>query len=148
MIDDDSPSDKPLDFHWRSMDESWIDELHLPAASSKAYVRARASIVLEAMITERSELGRWISYSRRKPWYSTGKRYRSTDYSFSTVPPAVDELEKLGLIEHDRAPAGRLGLQSRCRAAPALIEAVAPPAVLYDPGETIRLKDEHGNLVD
>jgi hypothetical protein len=148
MIDDSSPNDKPLAFHWRSMDESWIDELHLPTASSKAYVRARASIVLKARITARFEPDRWISYSRRKPWYSTRKRYRSTDYSFSTVPPAVDELERLGLIEHDRAPRGRLGLQSRFRAAPALIEAVALPVLLYDPGETIRLKDEHGNLID
>jgi hypothetical protein len=55
MIDGNSSNDKPLAFHWRSMDESWIDGLHLPAASSKAYVRARASIVLEAMITARSE---------------------------------------------------------------------------------------------
>jgi hypothetical protein len=148
MIDDDSPNDKPLAFHWRSMDESWIDELHLSAASSKAYVRARASIVLEARITARFEPDRWISYSRRKPWYSNGKRYRSTEYSFSTVPPAVDELEKLGLIEHDRAHPGRIGLQSRFRATPVLTRAVALPPVLYDPGETIRLKDEDGNLLD
>ena len=39
-------------------------------------------------------------------------------------------------------------MQSRFRATPALIEAVALPPVLYDPGETIRLKDEHGNLLD
>jgi hypothetical protein len=131
------------------MNEGWIDALALPPAPSKAYSQARASIVLEALITERSEPGRWISYSRSKGWYAQGQRYRGRCYTFSTVPRAVDELEQLGLIEHDRAPPGRLGWQSRFRAAPALIEAVAlPTTALYDPGETIRLKDEQGNLLD
>jgi hypothetical protein len=111
MIDDNSPNDKPLAFHWRSMDEGWIDALALPPAPSKAYAQARASIVLEALITERVEPGRWISYSRSKGWYAHGQRYRGTCYTFSTVPRAVDELEQLGLIEHDRAPVGRLGWQ-------------------------------------
>jgi hypothetical protein len=148
MIDGSSSNDKPLAFHWHAIDEGWIDVLGLSPAPSKAYAQARASIVLEALITERSEPGRWISYSRSKGWYAHGQRYRGTCYTFSTVPRAVDELERLGLIEHDRAPVGRLGWQSRFRATPALIRAVAIPVVVYDPGETIRLKDEHDNLRD
>jgi hypothetical protein len=148
MIDGSSSNDEPLAFHWHAIDEGWIDVLGLPPALSKAYAQARASIVLEALITERLEPERWISYSRSKGWYAHGQRYRGTCYTFSTVPRAVDELERLGLIEHDRAPVGRLGWQSRFRATPALIRAVAIPVVVYDPGETIRLKDEHDNLRD
>ena len=81
------------------MDEGWIDALALPKAQSRAYEQARASILLETMINARSAPESWISYSRRKSWYSSasGQRYRSTAYRFSTVPPAVDELEKLDL---------------------------------------------------
>src|SRR4051794_14740539 len=148
MIDDGSSIDKPLAFHWRAMDKGWIDALALPKAQSRAYEQARASILLETMINARSAPESWISYSRRKNWYSSGQRYRSTAYRFSTIPPAVDELEKLDLVEHDRARPGQLGWQSRFRAAPALIRAVALPAVLYEPGEIIRLKDKDKSLID
>src|SRR5215217_2991659 len=148
MIDDGSSIDKPLAFHWRALDEGWIDALALPKARSRAYEQARASILLETMITARSAPEAWISYSRRKNWYSTGQRYRSTAYGFSTVPKAVDELEKLDLLEHDRAEPGRFGWQSSFRATPPLIQAAALPGTVYDPGEIIRLKDEDDGLVD
>jgi hypothetical protein len=147
MIDDGSSTDKPLAFHWRAMDEGWIDALALPAAQSRAYEQARASILLEAMITARSAPESWISYSRCRNWYSQGQRYRSTAYRFSTVPKAMDELERLGLLEHDRARPGRFGRQSSFRAVPALVQVVALPAVLYDPGEIIRLKDKDESLI-
>src|SRR3954465_4151536 len=148
MIEDSHYGDKPLVFHWRALDEGWINALDLPPARNRAYVRARASIVLEALIPARVQPGKWISYSRRKEWYSSGRRYRRTDYSFSTVPDVVNELECLHLLEHDRAPPGRLGRQSRFRATPALVAAVAVPVVVHDPGEIIRLRDTDGNLID
>ena len=113
MIDDNWSNDKPLAFHWRAIDEGWIDALHLPPAPSNAYAQARASIVPEALITERCGPGCWISYSRRKGWYASGRCYRDTYYSFSTVPRAVVELARLGLVEHDRAPVGRRWIPER-----------------------------------
>src|SRR3954447_22378012 len=131
MIEDSHHGDKPLAFHWRALDERWINALDLPPARNRAYARARASIVLEALITARVQPGKWISYSRRKEWYSGGRRYRRTDYSFSTVPDVVDELECLRWLEHDRAPPGGRGWQSRFRATPGLVVTVAIPVVVH-----------------
>ena len=60
----------------------WTKEFDLPS-KSKSYSRARDSILLDAIVTARTEPGRWISYSRRKPWYAQGHRYRTTDYTFA-----------------------------------------------------------------
>jgi hypothetical protein len=148
MINHATAADKPLWFHWRAHDEDWTDALDLPPPANRNHARARSSILLEARITASTEPERWISYSRRKGWYAHGRRYRSPAHAFATVPPAVDELVWLGLLEHDKAPAGRLGRQSRFRAAPALRAAVAPPPAVHDPGEVIRLRDADDRLLD
>jgi hypothetical protein len=121
MINHATAADKPLWFHWQADDEDWAGALDLPPAANRNHARARSSILLEAVVTASTEPECWISYSRRKGWYDAqGRRYRSPVYSFATVPRAVDELARLGLLEHDKAPAGCFGRQSRFRAAPAL----------------------------
>jgi hypothetical protein len=146
---DKAGRDCPLSFHWQAVDDDWIVLLGLPPPRNRRYADARASVLLEALITNLVAPGQWISYSRRKEWWSTGKRYRGSSYSYTTVPAAVDELAVLGLLEHDRKPSGNLGWQSRFRATPKLLESIKNvPAVIYDPVELIQLKDHDRELID
>ncbi len=154
--------DKPLSFHWRAADPSWIDDLDLPESRSAKRDAARSAILVDAALTGIAEPDRWISYARANGWWSTGQRYRGSAFTRSTVLPAIDELAALGLVDSQKAepgprPPGTQGRQSRFRATPALIAAARPklvspttgaPTVIYDPGETIRLKDAEGRLID
>ncbi len=141
--------DKPLSFHWKPLDPTWIDSLSLPAARSKKEADARASVLTEALVVARAEPTRWISYSRRRGFYAGQQRYSGTAYTYATVPPVIDQLAGYGLLEHDKKPPGSLGRQSRFRSSAALIATLEQPLpVLFDPLETIRLKDKNGRLVD
>src|ERR1700757_5236454 len=113
------PRDLPLTFHWRALDNDWIKALDLPSHNRKSD-EARASVLLNARVASQVAPGQWISYSRRREWWSTGRRYRNTAYTYATVVSAVDELARLGLFEHDRKRPGNLGRQSRFRASPPL----------------------------
>ena len=141
--------DKPLSFHWKLLDPTWLDNLSLPAARSNKETAARASVLIEALIVARAEPTRWISYSRRRGFYARQQRYFGTAYTFATVPPVIDQLAFCGFLEHDKKPPGSMGWQSRFRASRALIATFDQPLpVLFDPIETIRLKNENGHLVD
>ena len=140
--------DRPLCFHWKAVDIDWIKSLDLPLPRNFKHAEARASVLLEALITNLVAPGQWVSYSRRKEWWSNGTRYRGTSYSYATVLPAVDELAALGVLEHDRKPSGNLGWQSRFRATELLQERAKIPTVIYDPVELIRLKDRDDKLND
>jgi len=107
-----------------------------------------ASVLLEALIANRAAPGQWVSYSRRKEWWSNSTRYRSTAYSYYTVVPAIDQLSRQGFLEHDRKRPSNLGWQSRFRAGPRLQEVVTIPTVIYDPVELIRLKDDDEKLIN
>ncbi len=141
--------DKPLSFYWKCLDDGWLNGLGLPAAPSAKVERARASILTEAAVVGRAEPHRWISYSRRKDFYAGQQRYRGIDYKYSTVPPAIDQLSDLGLLENDKKSPGNLGWQSRFRATPTLLESITLPLpVLHVPLELIRLKDKDRHLAD
>ncbi len=83
--------DKPLSFHWRAADPSWIDDLDLPDARSRKRDAARSAILVDAALTGIAEPDRWISYPRANGWWSTGQRYRGSAFTRSTVPPSNGE---------------------------------------------------------
>ena len=138
--------DKPLSFRWRSLDPAWPVFLDLPPAPSTEAERARNAIILDAVL-EAVGRGRWISYSRRRTFYTGQRRYHGAAYTYPTVVGNVDLLTDTGLLEHEKASGGGpTGWQSRFRASPRLLK-TPPPLVLCDPGELVRLK--HGDdLVD
>src|SRR6516162_7595605 len=140
--------DRPLCFHWKAVDDDWMKSLRLPLPRNRRHAEARASVLLEALIANLVAPGQWVSYSRRKEWWSNRTRYRDTAYSYAAVLSAVDELSASGLLEHDRKLPGNLGWQSRFRATQALQQTVKIPTVIYDPVELIRLKDREEKLVD
>ena len=61
----------------------------------------------------------------------------------------IDQLAELGFLDHDRRRPGSIGWQSRFRASSVLMATLDRPLpVLFDPLETVRLKDENDRLVD
>lgn len=142
--------DRPLSFHWKAA-PGWMKDLDLPTARSPRHQLARESILLEAVL---AEVGGWpaTSYSRRRAFYTDGRRYRGTAFTYDTVVPSVDELARLGLVSNHIAPAGRnVGRQSTFRATSALLGAV--PADLVGTAEhvmheLVRLRDLDKRYVD
>jgi hypothetical protein len=144
----DTPRDKSLGFHWKAKDNQWIECLYLPLPKSKSYERARASMILDACKEGVGE-NRAISYSRNKNFYTGQKRYQGEDYSFANVPMVVDELEGLGLFEHNKVkPSSNNVMQSTFRATPLLLEKVNITALRFEPTESVLLRDASKKLIE
>lgn len=139
--------DRPFTFQWQSP-RGFVEALGLPATRNGAYEAARRAILAEAILG--AESGQGVSYSRRKVFYSSGKRYRSPDHTYATVLGSIDELAQHGwLCGHRVAPNNR-GWQSSFCATPGLIAAARALAAdsTFEGREPIRLKDEADDLVD
>jgi hypothetical protein len=86
--------------------------------------------------------------------YSVARRYRSKLYTYRGVVSAVDNLDRMQLIDHDKRAPGQLGWQSAARARPELIAktnailAEGPPLKLLMPRETIVLRDANKEPTD
>jgi len=103
----DGRRDVPLSCVWRTATPDAFDELKLPELRSRAASVARMQILTEACVVSRADPDTWVSYSRSKNFYAARRgRYWATTYTYSTVVPTVDQLVKLGLLEHDKAPPG------------------------------------------
>jgi hypothetical protein len=141
--------DRPLSFRWKPLNPKILDCLGLPTPPSALHAQTRASILTEAYIIGRGEPERWISYSRRRDFYTGQRRYRGTAYTYKTVVREIDLLAKFGLIENVVAERGRRGWQSAFRATLDLINGIDQPLpAVFDPHELIRLKDAQGKLID
>jgi hypothetical protein len=96
----------------------------------------------------REDPEQWISYSRRKEWYSSPARLRywPARRMYSSVVSAADQLASADLIQNRVMPPGHLKIQSTFRATPklmALVEENRVPLVL-DNREIIILRDDKG----
>ena len=147
----DERRDHPLTCNWRPISPEAFDALDLPAMRQKIATITRSQILTEAIVVGRADPDGFISYSRNKNFYADlPPRYRPTSYTYSSVVSSIDQLAGLGLLEHQRAPQGNLGWQSRFKASTALLNAMnsAPLAVIHDPRELIVMRDSDGNLMD
>ena len=96
----------------------------------------------------------WVSYSRSNRCYPRRSRYFPPGWTWRNVVGAVDRLDALGLIDHDRRPPGRRGTQSSFCARPdlvTLVNGICPVASLpfLPPRETIILRDRQtGDLME
>jgi hypothetical protein len=118
--DIDHTSDRPvgdlsLTQCWAFADVS-SEPVGLPFSESAKYRATRNSALQSAVQLDLEEPGRWISYSRNRNWYYSRGQILPRGFSYPAIADAIDELTGLGLVEHDRAPVARLGLQSRFRA--------------------------------
>lgn len=140
--------DRPLDFHWR-VPKAAAARTGWNGSGDRQYDTAMRSIMAALVLAGR--VGEWVSYSRRREWYRDERRYQGLSYTYARIVAAVDELLALGLIEEERARPGdhrRTCRQSRMRATEKLIEAFAGISFEHKIHETIRLRDERGDLVD
>jgi hypothetical protein len=142
--------DHPLNCHWRPVRPDAYDRLGLPPARSEAAALARAQILTEAFVIGRSDPRAWLSYSRRRQFYTARRgRYWPPTYTFDFVVTAIDQLADLGLLDHERMPRGNLGRQSRFKAAAELMRLLNdPPRFKHDPTERIILRAKDGSLAD
>jgi hypothetical protein len=147
LCTDERYRDRPLSFHWSAPDLT--RELDLPPARNAAHFATRSSIVAEAIIG--AETGRPTSYSRRWCFYSQGKRYRGTSFTYATVMPGVAELDRADIIIDRRVSPGNIGRQSTFIATDRLMQAwhAMEGELLYAPrGEIIWLKNDAGEPID
>jgi hypothetical protein len=135
--------DKALSLNWAPLERDAYDCLALADLTPLA-MKARTQIITEALVGG----SRFISYSRRPNYYNESQRYYRPTYSYRAIVPAIDQLAREGLIEHDKMPQGHRGFQSRFRAAPDLIKTLSAVEVQYKPLELIVLRDEAGIPVD
>lgn len=150
--------DVPLSCAWRTATPDAFDTLKLPEARSPAIRVARIQILTEACIVSRADPDAWLSYSRSKNFYAARRgRYWPSTYTFSSVVPAVDQLVKLGLLEHEKAspgtfrdPGSAYKPQSRFKASDDLLACFdeTPRPVVFDPRERIVLRDRDKNIID
>jgi hypothetical protein len=139
--------DRPLSFHWK-IDPAALTGL-VPFSGDPGRDRALNSILTEAVLAYEDSEG-WVSYSRRKAFYTGQCRYAGTSFTYSSVLTAVEQALAPGLIEEERALPGdhlRTQRQSRFRATPDLIRALHDVPIEYDVHETIRLRDDQKKLV-
>jgi hypothetical protein len=139
----DEGRDRPLSCNWRLDDPDRRASFGL----AKGDDLAEEAILAMAMQTFWSSPAAWISYSRRRQWWSGGaaRSWWGPEFTYTTVVRAVDRCAELGLLEHDRKPPGNRGWQSRFRAGPELVAAMSatPPGLRYEPRELILLRGEH-----
>jgi hypothetical protein len=136
--------DRALTLNWRPSEPGSYDRLKLPDLNPKA-MKAREQIIAEAVAAGPD---RWISYSRRKNYYTDHQRYYRETHAYRAIVPAVDQLAGECLLDHEKMSPGHRGFQSRFRASPALIGELKETATLYDPLEIILLRDANGDLVN
>jgi hypothetical protein len=141
-----STRDRPLSFHWSAPNLS--AQLGLRPPKSDHYDATRKAILAEAVLA--AEAGQRVSYSRRRGFYSEGKRYRGTSYTYANVIPAVAELERSGWIVDCRVSPGNRGWQSSFFASDQLLHAWGntSASLNYADGEIIQLKNNDGEFVD
>ncbi|MCJ2065694.1 hypothetical protein MKK63_23720 [Methylobacterium sp. J-088] len=99
--------DRPLTFNWHPRtDELLGSSVLIPTLSAAAEI-ARQRIIAEAMLAH--EEGRYVSYSRRKTFYTGRRRYNGVAFTYTNVILVVEDLLRQGLIEEERALPGQLG---------------------------------------
>jgi hypothetical protein len=139
--------DAPLSLRWELPEHQtdFANALGL-ASVSRTFTSVVFALARESIIS-----GLATSYSRRAPHYCRPKIYTDDLYTYRKVVSAVELLDSLGLIEHDKAPPLRLGRQSTMRGNADLMHLALPFLVQ---GVQVRkrrtcllLKDSDKNLV-
>jgi hypothetical protein len=146
--DDPARRDRPLTGSWKLK----IDFGSKPAKGRRQEQQDEATAILfgELSIAHRAGPKRWVSYSRRREFYSARSRYQPGAITFATVTGFVRTNVELGNIEHVVSSPRRRGTQSKMRLTEmtALGFSSQGAKLVYDPPELIILRDRDGKLVD
>lgn len=141
--------DVPITFRFRS-DADAMARLALPPAADERYADARNAVFTEAKLS--AEMGRGLSYSRRRDSYARGRRYYGDAISYRTVLAAVNDGLNAGLLLERRARPGahrrRCRRQSCIRATPLLCQLLDGSPVRSCLHEAIWLRDQNGLVIN
>ena len=144
----DRPRDAHLSLRWESRDGWGPIAMALGRPGSSESLPAIAL----ALYVEAGGSGRWVSYSRRPAHYALPRRYRSRLFTFAAVVPAVDWLDRQGLIDHVKANPGERGWQSTMCAKQELVgligDALSGGITVRMPPETVILRDADKLQID
>jgi hypothetical protein len=137
--------DIPITFQFRS-DADAMAHLALPPAADRRYADARNAMLTEAKLA--ADMGRGLSYSRRRDFYTRGRRYYGDTISYRTVLAAVNQAVNAGLLVERRARPGahrrRRRRQSCIRATPLLCRLLEQAPLHSSQPEVIWLRDRGG----
>jgi hypothetical protein len=137
--------DIPITFRFRSDADAMV-RLDLPVATDQRYADARNAVFTEAKLA--ADMGRGLSYSRRRDFYTGTRRYFGDTISYRTVLAAVDDGLDAGLLVERRARPGAHRLvcprQSCIQATPLLCRTLNGAPVRSCLREVIWLRDRGG----
>jgi hypothetical protein len=140
--------DIPITFRFRS-DADAMAGLALPPTADERYADARNALITEAKLA--ADVGRCLSYSRRRDFYTRTRRYYGDTISYRTVLAAVNDGVDASLLVEQRARPGahrrRCRRQSCIRATPLLCQLLDGSPVRSCLREVIWLRDR-GELVN
>ena len=135
--------DRPLSPNWYAPE--WIAPI-IPAFTTDRLNLAAVHTVSALAMSGAQDSDRYTSYARRPAPYVG--RYDGI-LTFRTVPRVMDELHRLELIDHDKAPPGRYGKQSRARLTRDALAIIGEPFdIVCEPPEPIILKDADKQRMD
>ncbi len=136
--------DVPLRLSWKC-DLALLNKLGVRPESHQQEETLRGVV---GALLQAAEIDRWLSYSRNHNTYCGLRRYYGPGFTRRSVVSAVEALDRVGLVEHQRALRGSRGRQSRLRALPVLIEQAEGRPCRYQLIEPLRLKDQSKRLID
>ncbi len=143
----DAKRHRPLGYSWRMPSEQLSALLDMPAMDTPTEQAVAEAIVADAIVSAHLYPDRRISYSRRAEYWAKRVRYTGKGFNRDTVTKSVDRLVEKGiLIDHDRRPPGKRGVQSSYLPNP-MLAALEMPKLNRRRGESLILKDDSGNLV-
>jgi hypothetical protein len=116
----------------------------LPLSGPESFARRMIAANAIRRYREDGENG-WVSYSRRKVWYSDNDRkfYWPRWFTYNRMMAAMAQMESAGLIVHDKKPPGNRHWQSRFRATDKLME--FKTKMRHSPTHQIIMRDEDKN---
>ena len=119
-----------------------------PTKNARRYI-AREIILAQLILA--AWFDRWLMYSRDRSYYSDVRRYRHRSLSYVRTIEGMDELRKLGLIDHQIGCIGPdWSYRSRARLRPEIVDSLPPAHVTelpFMPNEVIRLKNDAKALI-
>ncbi|OWV69838.1 hypothetical protein ATY75_09260 [Rhizobium sp. N122] len=132
---------------WRMPSEELKKVLDIPVMANASEQEVCDAFTADAIVSAHLYPGRRISYSRREAYWQKRARYAGPVFRRDTVIKAIDALVAKGiLIDHDRRPVGKRGVQSSYLPNPMLV-ALEMPKLNRKRGECIILRDAAGDML-
>lgn len=141
---------RPLGSSWR-MSSEMVEGLravfNLPVMETPLEQEVLHGVLADSIVSAHLYPGRRVSYSRRAEYSAQRLRYTGPGWRRDVVTRVIDKLVEKGiLIEHDRRPPGKRGVQSSYLPNP-MLATFQIPKLNKRRGESLLLKNAEGELI-